>query len=336
MKKNKLLFFALLIGATQANAQLTLTKAANEPIAGDVYTTQSFDSVNVVPKNIGQNQTWNFSAIVQTTDSPSSTNYIAASTVPASSLFPGATLAVQNATNYFDFYKSGNSQFEYLGYDDVGAIVNFTNTNVLYAWPVAYGYSNTDIYGGPASGAANGTRTGTYAITATGSGTITLPGGHVYTNVLQVKLSQTDIQADASSTLTITETEYAYYHSSQKFPILGVGYITLSSGTASATFADVFVNHNVATGIAEHIKELNLSVYPNPAKGSFTFNLNNANNQQCSVQLCNTLGQVVKNLELGNNSTITTQVNVADVPAGIYFIKTKLGTGTDVRKIVIE
>jgi len=343
MKTNKLLFFATLLWTLNSNAQLTLTKTANEPVAGDVQTEQTFDSTGVLPKNIGLNQSWNFSSIVQTTDAVSSQSFVAASSIPASSLFPGATLAALYSSNYFEFYKSNGSQFEDLGYDDVGAIMNYTNTQVQFMWPVSYGYSQTDTYSGQGSGVSASTdvRTGSLTTLASGTGTLTLPGGLIFTNVLQVKISGTDMQIDnastPASTLIINETAYNYYHASQKFPLLTITYASITSGTVSAYFAGIGVNHALATvGIKNETKENLFSIFPNPANDNITLSLSNPDNQKCFVSISNALGQELKSIDLGSSANIKEQINVLEFAPGIYFIKTNLGKNTEVKKIVIE
>src|SRR5579872_879793 len=117
----KKIYFSILllasIAAQPVKAQLTLTKAANEPVIGDNITLQGYDSTSVIPKNIGAGQTWNFSTLSVNTFSQANTYTTVAST-PSPALYPSATIAaaeVSGSNTNYEFYQSTASTFEYAG-----------------------------------------------------------------------------------------------------------------------------------------------------------------------------------------------------------------------------
>ena len=62
MKKLYTLILSIVL-FSGTKAQLSLTKAFNEPVIGNAVATQEFDSTSTaIPKNTGASQTWNFSA----------------------------------------------------------------------------------------------------------------------------------------------------------------------------------------------------------------------------------------------------------------------------------
>ena len=177
MKKLYILILNITLFSGAINAQLSLTKAFNEPIVGDVNLTQGFDSVGVIPKNAGASQTWSFSAFTANTITAVSTYTTASSTVSASS-FPSSTLAQEDANGVDTYFHTTASTYELDGFADYGngILVTFTNSAIAALWNIGYLYNNSDTYSGVVSistysGAVNGTIT----TTAPGNGTVMLP-----------------------------------------------------------------------------------------------------------------------------------------------------------------
>lgn len=81
---------------------------------------------------------------------------------------------------------------------------------------------------------------------------------------------------------------------------------------------------NTANGIQDLHDEVNsFNVYPNPANDILTIEFKN---QIPSTQLCitNTLGQVILSSDINNANTAT--IDIAHLPAGIYFVQIRAGT----------
>ena len=321
-----------------ANAQLSLTKSFNEPVVGNMESYKYFDTTSVVPKNTGTNQMWNFSSLTTNTVVQVNTYTTVAST-PYASTFPSATLAQDDGTGSFTYLKSTATQYELVGFENANTVVNFTNTAVAAVWPITYGYNNTDGFAGPAAinGTLTGTAIGTLTTMGTGSGTLVIPGGATFTNILQIKSSQILNISLAGGFITSdgVTTDYSYYHSSQKFPLLTVSYNT-TTGTAPGSSADVKINSSVITGINDVNFDASFNIFPNPAKNNFNVKLSNVTNANCTIEIVNSIGQVAQTINLGNDTNISTTVSISGLNAGIYMVKTTLGNNQSVRKLIVE
>lgn len=321
-----------------ANAQLSLTKAFNEPVVADINTNQGYDSTAALPKTTGMNQVWNFSSLTTNTVVEVGTFTTVAST-PNGANFSGSTLAQADGLGAYTYFKSVGSQYEIVGVDDSNAVIIFTNTAVAANWPVSYGYSNTDVFSGTAAinGTLTGTAMGTITTLGSGTGTLIIPGGTSYTNVLQIKTIQTlDVSlAGGLINLNNITTDYNYYHASQKFPLLTVSYEN-TSGSLPSSSATIKLNGNVVTAIKDLNLDATFSVFPNPAKNNVNLKLQNVNNANCKVEIINAIGASLKSIDLGNSSEISSSISISNLTAGMYFIKTTLGDKTTTKKIIVE
>ena len=321
------------------NAQLSLTKAFNEPVLGNVNSQHGYDTISAIPKNTGANQVWNFSALTTNTIVNVGTYTTVAST-PNGSSFTSATLAESDGAGGYTYTKSTATQYELVGIVNPNITLNFSNNTAIVAiWPLTMGYSNTDTFSGTAvaNGTLNGTATGTITTLGSGTGTLIIPGGASFTNILQVQTKQNiDISlAGGVITATIVAVDYNYYHSSQKFPILTVSYSDIQGSFTSNT-AVVTVNNNVLAGINDLNFDATFSIFPNPANQYVNVKLNNMSNDVCKVEIVNSIGQLAKSINLGSDSEISNSISISDLSDGIYMVKTTLGNKVSSRKLIVE
>lgn len=342
MKKIYLTLFTVALCSSLRSQ--TLTAAFNEPVTGDTYSRKFYDSVGVVPKTTGAGQTWNFTPFTQTTVNTIST-YSPAGSVPSASNFPGTTLVeIQGGDKiYWKSVPTPTNQFEILGLDQpTGLILSYTNSAIAAQWPVAMGYSLTDVTSGTLSiSGMTGTAEGTITTLGSGTGTITLPGNFPVPGIFQTKMTQTIILnvPGISYTNTIISTEYNYYSSSQKFPLLTVSYEKESESVGTPTISytnKIKVNNAVLTGLNEKNFDANFQIYPNPAKNSFYVNLLNNSGENGTIEIYNSTGKLEKRTDLGNSTLIETQISLEGLSSGVYLVKTKIGQRNSTRKLIIE
>jgi hypothetical protein len=347
MKKIYLLLSAIVL--TGGITAQTLTKALNEPVSGDMRIKRQFDSVGTVPKNTGANQTWSFLAFAMNSNTASST-FTTASSAAGSASFAAATVAEMTSSGDINFWKSASTpttQFEMHGiYNPLGIEFNFSsNPAIFMVWPVAFGDNMTDVASGTVSAfSQTGTVNSTVTTNASGTGTVIIPGNVMYNNVLQVKTTQTltALVGSGFSTVSINvvSTNYAYYNSTQKFPLVEVLYEkqtqTSAAGPTVNTTGKTYIHSALVTGINEANFDAVFDMFPNPAKEFFTVNLTNTNNAKGSIEIYNELGQLSKRVDLGNESTIETKVSVSDLKPGVYFVKTTIGSRSSSRKLIIQ
>ena len=102
------------------------------------------------------------------------------------------------------------------------------------------------------------------------------------------------------------------------------------SNTATDT---IFVS--TCTNVTELGNNNNISVYPNPTKGSFTINGTFASDDKANILLCNMFGELVLVIENGNiATTYNKQVNIDELANGIYFLTIQTNGNNVTTKIV--
>ncbi len=88
---------------------------------------------------------------------------------------------------------------------------------------------------------------------------------------------------------------------------------------------------SACTGIDENqSSKLSLLIYPNPNAGYFTVE----SLSTCDLLITNELGQVLRHLQLGNQN-LKAEINLSDLPSGIYFVQGQMADGMIKEKIVI-
>jgi hypothetical protein len=348
MKKLYTLILSIALFTGTTKAQVSLTKSFNEPVIGNVVNTQEYDSTSIapIPKNAGASQTWDFSAFSSNTVMASST-YTTPSSTPNYTDFPTSTVAEDDGNGGINYFQSTTSTFELNGIANVGngLVISFTNSAIAAQWPISYTYNNTDLYAGTVSlGTYSGAVNGTITTTAPGNGVVMLPGNQTFSNCLQVKainklkgtVNGTPI---GTVTLSMVGTDYNYYSSTQKFPIITVSYqdqtVTSVLGPTVTTTATTKINTAVYSGVNELTFDNSYSVYPNPTTGIFTVELSNPKSEMISVEIYDQLGQAVKKEQLGNTSVKTT-INIQGMNSGVYFVRTTVGSRSSIKKLIVQ
>lgn len=82
------------------------------------------------------------------------------------------------------------------------------------------------------------------------------------------------------------------------------------------------------------MKVADVSVYPNPANQNITISLENADEENYSVEMYNCIGSLVMktNIIPGSSNNIST----SDLPNGIYFLNVTSGDTRISKKIIIR
>jgi hypothetical protein len=347
--KRSLLFFLILFSSKIFSQ--TLTQSGNEPVVGDLEQAAKLDSskyTSGMPNNVsGNNVVWDFTKLIP--DIVTTNTYNAPSSSEQST-YPGCNLVQRQVSNSVTYLKSSpsSSQTEMLGVITNTATTNslnmkFSNSAIIFKYPSTFGSTHTDQFNGSYSGFGfNGSVTGTITTTADGTGTLNLPSGKVFMNVLRMKSVQYmefTLQFATGIFAVGVNTTYNYYHSSLKFPILSMNYqtLTLSGGTPSIS-AVIYGNPQAfSVGLDENeLDEEELDIYPNPTNNSFTFAYNNTSNLVVKAEIYNLMGEKVKEYEFDANSATLQPVDVADFKKGIYTVMVRTRRGSAIRKLVIE
>ena len=86
----------------------------------------------------------------------------------------------------------------------------------------------------------------------------------------------------------------------------------------------------------EELAGNDLSVHPNPSAGVFTLETFVTGDEQRSIEITNTLGEQVAVIEAGDisNGMYKKHINIAHLPAGVYFITLETGGVKTVKKVI--
>jgi hypothetical protein len=98
------------------------------------------------------------------------------------------------------------------------------------------------------------------------------------------------------------------------------------------------INFANATGVEESELANSISIYPNPATTSATVNFDLPTAEEVSMQLVNTVGQVilVENLGTKNAGAHTYAIDATSLSNGLYFLNVTVGNNTVTKKVSIN
>lgn len=299
-------------------AQTTITKAFNDPVAGETVNNLTVNGT-VDNSTTGANVTFNNASL--TLGSPFTATY-SVPTAGEVTTFPGSTLKQVSSGATF-MYKQSASKLEITGIIIPDATLNLSaNNGTFISYPTAYGHTETDQAQGTfTSTAANGLCKGTINISADASGTLIL-GASTYSNVLRIKSIQNfNLHLPTDTTFlfpvgTLVITAYSYYDSTHKFPLLSTLQIVINAPLAGI--------NNQTTNTAQALNTLNLStkdlaiqekltVYPNPAQEFIELR---GTGNYTTAKIYTLDGRLVKISDLKSG-----KVQISDLPSASYFIE---------------
>lgn len=91
-----------------------------------------------------------------------------------------------------------------------------------------------------------------------------------------------------------------------------------------------------ATGIADNVSVEDINLFPNPSNGNFNLNIANAENGDFSVEITNSLGQLISRENINVSRTdYQRQYDLSGFCPGVYFIKVFNPHMQTVKKIII-
>lgn len=344
MKKIYLLLSSSIF-ALNIQAQYTVTSAANNPTLGESQTTFNADTTGITAGTSGANQIWNFTNIVIQPTTTATSTYVAINSAPNFTAFPGATIAQTNGSGDYTLWNYSSTQAVLYGFSSATLTAIYSNPEILYTMPFTFGSLSSDTYastftvsGFPVS------RTGSVTTTGEGYGTLNLPNGKTYTNVLKIKLTQTatDISTALSYTNTDVTNSYIFINASSKNSLLNIEKTTSTTTFTSTTVThvkSVKVDQSTIVGLKENKRETNFSIYPNPTNSneiSLFYVITNEDKYEITV--LNTVGQIVRTKSLNNQTTgmYSETIDLNGLEKGLYFIKLKGNNNEGTQKIIIQ
>jgi len=342
MKHNKL-FSILFI----CNTALVFGQTINNSVsfvAGDTHIMYG-DTIQLQEGPSGQNVTWNFSSLNNFSDTIINT-YVTPSSTPFLSSFPGSNLAMYDGSGFFTYYLSNGSELSNLGLADSSSMVNFSNSQKIFGFPMTYNSSYNDNFSGTMlydfGFPVNGTISGSIVSNCDASGTLILPIGS-YMNTLRrrilVVVTTTITFVGQTSTYTDTTESFEWYHPSVKGPLLVISEsIAPDSLGGSSYFYQI--NNQINANLQEKFglnKELKL--FPNPTNtGEIAVILNLRKVEDVRLNIIDAFGKVIDSDYISNVSkgSFTKKINTNEYSKGIYFLSLQTSTQQYTQKFVIE
>lgn len=304
---------------------------------GDSYTFTNFDATDFDPGDDGAGVVWDFSDIT-ITGPVTVFNNVNPAITPYAASFGLATLATTPDNSSFLYYQITGAQYNSLGIGSTLSTISYSNPETIFTFPLTYNTTNDDTFAASfVSTGVSYNRSGNVHVEADGYGTLILPAG-TFTNVLRVKVEEdiTDetIGLPVPITLEYQNDFYYWFMEGLTGPLFYYAYFEATAFTGTTITELGSLNPEAVVAIQNVTLPENLiHVFPNPATESlYIQNMNNIEFE--NIALYNMMGQSVLNQKM-NNENIT-EINVSNLPAGIYTLQLKNESGSLSKMISIE
>jgi hypothetical protein len=199
------------------------------------------------------------------------------------------------------------------------------NNELLMNYPFALGASTSDVFDGTITSTTTGTipTNGVSMTSADGIGTLLLPGGSSYSNVLRFHLKDSATAIVFNTPVHFVRNQFEYYDFTiSNLPIFLYSNIKLESALLNNSSTLVLSKDQPTTfvGLEENDIEA-FTIYPNPVQNIIQIN---GNFDPKELSICD-LNGAAQNYSLENST-----LDVTQLPAGVYFIK----SGVFVKKFI--
>lgn len=109
------------------------------------------------------------------------------------------------------------------------------------------------------------------------------------------------------------------------------------SGTGITSKTITVVQSGSATEVNELKSSQEITLYPNPSKGILSLNMNNINGGKITITITNSIGIIVKEIELENlTSSYNQEIDLSNSANGVYFISIQSNKTKVVKPIIIS
>lgn len=326
MKQRYALASALFLSLSIAIAQPTLTAGSANPVPGDVLTFSSCDFTEPGPAGAGV--TWDHSSL--SVIGSNTITYITPAASGLASSFPNATVAQDESSGNYLFYRADASGFADDGFVVSGITGTCTDPLTLLAYPMDFNGTFTDNSTcSITDGTTTWARTATNSGTADAHGDIILPFGTV-SNVLRVHTVQDMVDNQYDPPSTVNTDTYAWYRPGTHGSVFAVTYIHAMYFNFPLNDSSSTVIDGSSIGLDELVRhDIGVELWPNPATDRVEVVYGLDAGHALSIDLLDVTGQVVRHV---NRSTRAAGVQreflpIADLPAGAYLVRITDDTG---------
>jgi len=109
--------------------------------------------------------------------------------------------------------------------------------------------------------------------------------------------------------------------------------VTAEDGTNELTYE---INFTVATSIDELNQDLNIKLYPNPTNGIVYVSLDMNYMSKGSIEVFNSTGSKVYTKDLHNQTETVNEINLSNLPKGMYFVKINTDNISETKKVILK
>ena len=306
---NRMLFFSMiLVCVEKVSAQTPVfTDTAYAPWAGDQYTVMTAQYLS--PGNAGANQTWNFSAAIQSGTLTYNVTDVAA--IGCGSQYPTATLGI--GTSGYEMIQRTWNEYNIVGNTVTPGMANFiySDPEKRFKFPMNFNNSYTDLFYGISNVGPTTYRDGFVLISCDGFGTITTPVG-TYTNALRIHRSVLWTDSSQTGMDSCSGDYYYWFAPGNRYPVAQIWSVNCTGGNSmGAEFLQ-----SITIGVDEPAINPAISLFPNPASEVVTVS---CNEQQIgdAITLVDLTGRVVMIVAIADTRT---EIRIADLEEGIYFV----------------
>jgi len=327
MKKILLyLFFAPLFASAQN------FNPSNEASIGSLQSLFLCDSnTNSYATTVGSNVTWDYSQLAGIFGVVKDVQIKDATLDPEYASFAGAQKTMEIGATLRTFYSSDASSRISQGFVfnevSLGNVVASwpVNNELLMTYPFALGSNTTDVFDGTITSTTTGTiPTNGVSVTSTdGIGTLLLPGGNSYSNVMRFHLKDSATAIVFNTPVHFVRNQFEYYDfTMSNLPIFLYSNIKLQSALLNNSSTLVLSKDQATTfvGLEENGMD-SFTIYPNPVQNTIEIT---GNIDPKGVTICDLNGANQR------YTLVNSTIEVTQLPAGVYLIK----SGALVKKFI--
>ena len=339
----KLFTLALLALGMVASAQISLTYQNHGLFDGKTNQMKLTEYMN--PGNAGANQVWDFSSLKMKKDFTGHVEDINFSELQTK--FPEANVVLDEFGNKF-LFNCDEQKIEHIGYSSRSGFssIKYDEPLMKMKFPFTYG----EELAGPIHGTyylkeeASAKINGSYEVIADGYGQLHLPGAIHIKNALRLKTTKKYTQSRSNSSFDVETITYRWYAENMRYPVLVfIESKTFSKGKEYKSYTAAYNQNYVEFMNSEATEEISdgvsVNLYPNPVTENFTvaFTIQEEANIQINVLSENgaLLGVILNENRYPGFYEENFSVKSLNLKTGIYFIKTKVGTNENVKRISV-
>ncbi|MBR0503535.1 MAG: T9SS type A sorting domain-containing protein [Paludibacteraceae bacterium] len=195
-------------------AQYSLSFEANGLREGDYRNMKQIEYVE--QSNAGANQVWDFSKSKVLKDF-----YISQNEDLLNTSTEGYRLSCDEGGEKNTLFEITSSEKRFFGLQNSNTTLTLDEPIVDLMFPLSFGDGKSGVYSGALqSGNTTSYFDGTYVTKADAWGTLILPDGNVYKNVLRVKVDKEYTETFGQSTYKISSIRYQYFAEGARYPII--------------------------------------------------------------------------------------------------------------------